>query len=619
MRYDILIQSGTVFDGTGAPGRIADVGIVNGQIAAIEATIDPALADRVIDAKGQWVMPGFLDAHTHYDAELLLAPGLPESVRHGVTTVCIGSCSLSTIYATPEDCADIFSRVEALPREYVLDALETHKTWSDAKGYQEHVDALPLGPNVMSFIGHSDLRVSVMGLEAATDSKRKPTKDEQARMEAALNDAIDRGFLGLSCMTNPWDKIGGDRVRSRPLPSTFASWAEYRRFHRILRERGAILQSAPNITTKYNALLYLWDSAGFGARAPLKTTLITVADTKSNPMLASAVMAGTSAFNRFLNADVRWQSVPMPFEVYADGIDLVVFEEFGAGEEALHLTEQVQRNQLFADPAYRRRFRKEYDKRFGPRVWHRDLHDAHIVSAPDASLAGRSFGEIADERGEHPVDTFLDLVMAHGTALRWRTTIANHRSETLDQIVAHPTVQVGFADSGAHIRNMAFYNFPLYFLRSVKRAAEAGKPIMSLERAVHRVTGEIADWLGVDAGHLRVGDRADVVVVNPAGLNDDVAAYHEAPIEVFGGVQRMVRRNDQAVSATVIGGQLAYTAAGFTEGFGAARGFGRFLRRGERVRARQDTNERVSAREPSATRDSGELSTSAPSEARVAS
>jgi N-acyl-D-aspartate/D-glutamate deacylase len=271
----------------------------------------------------------------------------------------------------------------------------------------------------------------------------------------------------------------------------------------------------------------------------------------------------------------------MPFEVYADGIDLVVFEEFGAGEEALHLTEQVERNALFADKAYRRRFRKEYDKRFGPRVWHRDLHDAHIVSAPDASLAGRSFGQVADERGEHPVDTFLDLVMEHGTKLRWRTTIANHRQKQLNEIVSHPTVQVGFADSGAHIRNMAFYNFPLYFLRSVKRAAEAGTPLMPLERAVHRVTGEIGDWLGVDAGHLRVGDRADVVVVNPAGLNDDVHAYHEAPIDVFGGVQRMVRRNDDAITATLIGGRVAYTPAGFVDGYGAEQGFGRFLKRGQ--------------------------------------
>lgn len=586
MRYDVILRSGLVFDGSGAPGRLADVGIRDGKVAAIEESLDPALGDHVVDATGQWVMPGFLDAHTHYDAELLLAPGLPESVRHGVTTVCIGSCSLSTIYSTPEDCADIFARVEALPREYVLDALEEHKTWSDPAAYMAHVDALPLGPNVMSFIGHSDLRVSVMGLEDATDSTRVPTAEEQERMETALREAIDLGFLGLSCMTNPWDKIGGDRVRSRPLPSTFATWKEYRRFHSILRERGAILQSAPNITTKYNAALYLWDSAGFGVRKPLKTTLITVADTKSNPMLASAILRGTSVFNDALGADIRWQCVPMPFEVYADGIDLVVFEEFGAGEEALHLTEQVERNALFADKAYRRRFRKEYDKRFGPRVWHRDLHDAHIVSAPDPTLAGRSFGEIADERKEHPVDTFLDLVMEHGTALRWRTTIANHRKKQLDEIVSHPTVQVGFADSGAHIRNMAFYNFPLYFLRSVKRAAEAGAPIMSLERAVHRVTGEIGDWLGVDAGHLKVGSRADVVVVNPAGLNDDVEAYHEAPIEVFGGVQRMVRRNDDAITATLIGGRVVYTPAGFVDGYGTTLGFGRFLKRGQSVAPR---------------------------------
>ena len=108
----------------------------------------------------------------------------------------------------------------------------------------------------------------------------------------------------------------------------------------------------------------------------------------------------------------------MPFEVYADGIDLVVFEEFGAGEEALHLIDQVDRNALFSDPEYRRRFRRDYGKKFGPRVWQRDFYDAEIVDAPDASVIRKSFGQVGDELGSHPVDAFLDLVMEHGTAIR---------------------------------------------------------------------------------------------------------------------------------------------------------------------------------------------------------
>jgi N-acyl-D-aspartate/D-glutamate deacylase len=406
-------------------------------------------------------------------------------------------------------------------------------------------------------------------------------------MEGMLNDALDAGFMGFSSMTNPWDKVGGDRFRSRRLPSTYASWGEYRRFHSILRKRGRILQSAPNITTKVNAFLFLAESASFGVRKPLKTTLITAADTKSNPLLSGVLINGLEMWNSVFGGDTRFQSVPMPFEVYADGIDLVVFEEFGAGEEALHLSEQVDRNELFADPEYRRRFRKDYGKKFGPRVWQRDFYDAEITDAPDESLVGKSFGQVGDEQGSHPVDAFLDLVMLYGTDLRWRTTIANHREKQLHNLITSSAVQIGFADSGAHIRNMAFYNFPLHFLRSVKRSIERDDPLMSIGQAVHRVTGEQGAWYGVDAGFIRVGDRADIAIVNPEGLNDDIDAYHEAPMACFGGLPRMVRRNDDAVSTTIIGGQVVYEAGEFVDGYGVSRGFGRFLRAGEKTAPRE--------------------------------
>ncbi|MEM6989232.1 MAG: amidohydrolase family protein, partial [Myxococcota bacterium] len=198
-----LIRGGLFFDGSGAPGEVRDVLIVDGIVASRQAaeTIDADDVDRVVDAEGQWVMPGFVDMHTHYDAEILAGPGLNESVRHGVTTVFMGSCSLSTILSSAEDCADFFTRVEALPREQVLPALEKYKTWSTPEQYIEGIEGRPLGPNVGCFLGHSDLRTSVMGLSRAVDPKARPTREEQKKMEGILVDARDAGYLGMSSMT----------------------------------------------------------------------------------------------------------------------------------------------------------------------------------------------------------------------------------------------------------------------------------------------------------------------------------------------------------------------------------------------------------------------------------
>ncbi len=542
-----------------------------------EAPLDAAGCPRVIDARGKWVLPGFVDVHTHYDAELLAAPSLSESVRHGVTTVTVGSCSISAVLSEPEDCSDLFTRVESVPREHVLPLLREKKTWRSPREYVDFLRGHPLGPNVVSFLGHSDLRTRVMGLARAVDARARPTGDELRRMERLLEDALDEGFLGMSSMTNPWDKLDGDRFRSARLPSTYATWGEYRRLHGVLRRRGRILQSAPSLVTKVNALLFMLESAGLGVRAPLKTTLITLADAKSSRGLHHVIGRATRLVNGLLGGDMRWQTLPVPFEVYADGIDLVVFEEFGAGEAALHLADEVERNALMRDEAYRRRFRRDYDARFTPRVWQRDFHDAFIVACPDASVVGRAFGVVARERGVHPVDAFLDLVVEHGRALRWRTTIANDRPDEIAHLVNEPAALIGFADSGAHIRNMAFYSFPLRTLRFVRDRARTGKSVMPIERAVHRLTGEIADWLCVDAGHLREGDRADLVVIDPDALDERLDAYHEAPMEGFGDLRRMVNRSDGAVRSVLVNGRVAFDGGAVAPELGRARGYGTFL------------------------------------------
>ncbi|SOJ54366.1 N-acyl-D-aspartate deacylase [Mycobacterium simulans] len=590
--YDVIIRDGLWFDGTGSAPRIRTLGIRDGVVATVSATpLDEAGCPEVIDAAGKWVVPGFIDAHTHYDAEILLDPGLRESVRHGVTTVLLGNCSLSTVYSNSEDAADLFSRVEAVPREFVFGALESHKTWSTAAEYIQAINSLPLGPNVSSLLGHSDLRAAVLGLDRATDTTVRPTDAEVDKMAKLLDEALDAGLLGMSGMDSAIDKLDGDRFRSRALPSTFATWRERRRLIKVLRKRGRILQSAPDVASPMSALMFfLTSSRILNRRKGVRMSLLVSADAKAMPLAVYVFGLGTRVLNKLLGSSIRFQHLPVPFELYSDGIDLPVFEEFGAGTAALHLRDQLERNELLADETYRRKFRREFDRiKLGPSLWHRDFHDAVIVECPDKSLIGKSFGKIADERGLHPLDAFLDVLVENGERnVRWTTTVANHRPKQLNKLAAEPSVHMGFSDAGAHLRNMAFYNFGLRLLRRTRDAQLAGTPFMPLERAVYRLTGELAEWFGINAGTLRTGDRADFAVIDPAFLDDSVDGYHEDEVSFYGGLRRMVNRNDATVVATGVGGAVVFrggqSGGQFREGYGQTVKSGRFLRAGERQR-----------------------------------
>jgi N-acyl-D-aspartate/D-glutamate deacylase len=582
MHYDTVITNGRWFDGTGAPSARRNIGVRDGRVATIsDAPLDTTGAE-VIDATGKWVIPGIIDIHTHYDVEILCEPGLSESLRHGVTTVMLGSCSLSTVYLDSVDAGDIFGRVEAIPRRYVIEHLDAARSWTNPKEYVAALENLNLGPNLAAFIGHSDMRASTMGLDRATRKDVRPSEFELARMESMLNEALDEGFVGMSSQQLLFDKLDGEVCRSRTLPSTYATSRELRRLNAILRRRNKILQSGPDIKNPLSVISQLATSLGFG-RPRLKTSLLSAADIKAIPPVIHLMNRLARVVNA-LGGDFRWQHLPVPFEVYADGISLVVFEEFGSGAAALHLQSEVERNHLMRDEDYRRRFRKDYDAKFGPRVWHRDFFDARIVACPDESVVGKSFGQVGLDRGGlHPVDSFLDLVVEHGEKLRWHTTISNHRPEVLKTLAQSDSVQMGFSDAGAHLRNMAFYNSGLRLLRHVRDAEKQGTPFISMERAVHRLTGELGQWYGIDAGTLREGDRADIVVIDPDKLDESLDRYAENPVESYGGLSRMVNRNDDTVSAVLVSGVLAFGAGKATPALGTRR-LGQFLRADHRSR-----------------------------------
>ncbi|UZT80778.1 amidohydrolase family protein [Ectopseudomonas chengduensis] len=576
MSYDIIINNGLYFDGTGTPGAIRHIGIRNGKVEVLSLSpLDAAGCPEVIDAKGQWLTPGFLEIHSHYDAEVIAAPALKESVRHGVTSVTIGSCSISMVLADAEDCSDLFTRVEAVPREYVLPILEEKKTWRDAAGYRAFYDQLPLGPNVNSFLGHSELRVAVMGLERAT-SRVKPSEAELARMQQLLEEALDAGCIGLSVMTTRLDKMDGDRAWSSPLPSTFASWKEFSRLFAVLRRRGAVLQGAPNAVTKVNVFAFLWQAHGW-FRKPLKCTMLTALDLKSQPLLHRFTRLSGWLANRVLRGHFRWQTLPAPFTLRLEGLNVNAFEEFGAGEILRNIKDPDELYAKVREPAFRALFKKQVKAVLTKGLWHRDFSDCWVTECPDPSLVGKNFKQLGQARGLDAVDAYFELACQYRDELKWTTCYGNQREAIMRKLLASPWTHPGFADSGAHLRSIAQYNFPLRFLKYVRDAELAGEPFMELGKAVRRCSGELADFIGIDAGYLRVGDRADLVLIDPAGLDDTLDELHEAPMEVLGLV-RVVKRNDAAVALTMINGRIAYRRGlEYPDDLGKAQCYGRFL------------------------------------------
>lgn len=580
MISEILIKNGLVFTGSkDDKAVIKNILIINRKIIEIsEKSISVSDNATIIDATGKWVAPGFIDSHTHYDAEILASPGLKESARHGVTAVILGSCSVSAIYNNPEETSDCFTRVEAIPREVMLPLLERDKVWDSPKTWIQYINKLPLGINVASFLGHSDLRVKVMGLARSVKDNETATKAEQKEMEKLLNEALDAGFLGLSTMDNPWDKLDGDKYWSHKTPSFYSSWKERKPLIETLRKRNAILQGAPNLVTRISALNYMLSSVGL-FKKPLKTTMIAMMDLIADRYIKRVLEIGCTFFNTILKADFRMQSTPIPFTVYYDGVDSVMFEEFPAGEAMRHLAKNIdERNELIRKKDFREKFKKEIAKKFAPKVWHRDLSLAIILECPDATLIGKNFYEIAEEKGEHPVETFLDLIVEYDKKIRWTTTIANDRKEKYPDLYNFEHNLISFSDAGAHLNNMAFYDFGIQMINEVRKSIEKGNAMMPMEKCIWRLSGEQADWFGLDCGYIKEGAIADLVILNPENFDNITEEVQEDVIEEFNNYKRLVKRNEGVIDKVIVGGKIIFENEDFVPEYGKTEKFGRFLK-----------------------------------------
>lgn len=549
--FDLVLRGGLVFDGRGTPPVHADLAISDGRVAAI----GPALAGTAhqeIDARGRWIAPGFVDIHTHYDVELEIAAGLPESVRHGVTSVVIGNCSLSLVTGAPADLADVFLRVETMPASLVRRWLQTSHTWRSPAQYIAHLRELSLGPNVAALCGHSALRLAVMGLQRSLHAHAND--DELAKMRTLAEQALDAGCIGISVDLVHWHKVAGVYA-GRSVPSHYADAREVRMLADVCRDRDAVFQVTPNPRNPWSFLLILSLAVGL-FRPPLRTTVLSALDMSDYPLLWRLFPLVSFIVNRLLGGNLRFQTLTEPFTIYGDGPITPLFEEFDAGVELNNCTSRDQRALLWADAEFRRRFRGDWLRR-EVRTFHRDPARMRVLRAPDTTLAGRTIADIARERGQSGIDTLIELLASYDVDLRWFAVGANERAGVRQKLMAHPYILPGFTDAGAHARNIAFFDGAVALLR---QAVQTG--FMTPERAIARVTGEPARWFNLDAGVLRVGAAADLVLIDPVVLR----APSPAPVEVndplLDEAPRVVKRDVQAAVAAVIVGGVEVVRAG---------------------------------------------------------
>jgi N-acyl-D-aspartate/D-glutamate deacylase len=603
--WQVLIRGARVFDGSGGPSAIEDLAIAAGRVAARGADLPASRAQRVVEASGRWLVPGLLDIHTHLDLEVELAPGLPESVRHGTTTVVVGNCSLGTAFGAQrrngdDPILDCFTRVENMPKP-VLRKVVDRIHWNTTAGYFRHLDELALGPNIVPLLPHSMLRIEAMG---STDAavRREPTAAERERMRELLAAAMAQGYAGLSTDSIPFHYLANDPHRSERIPAQHASWSELKDLLDVVRDCGRVWQCTPDAANRAKTFLRFFLTSGRLFGRPLKTSALTAVDLthERNTWRLFPLIAGLLN-SRLLDGRFHFQVLGTPFRMYAEGAICPIFEEFESSRRlmAIEIEDAAARQREMAAADFGDVFVREWHDAGAVSTFNRDLDALTIERAPVSEWQGETFGAVyrrvrqfqagdaaaarsAAERAAlaafpQPLaregEFLLHLFRRYDRELRWWFIIANDRPAILRKLLFHPHMLPGFNDSGAHLINLAFFDGNLLTLQVAARES-----LEMVARAVRRLTREPAEFFGVDAGRLDVGAQADLVLLDPQALAtyDTDASRRMVYRDIFEHEQ-LVNRSDGVVTAVYIAGEEVWDGADFTPVLGRRR-LGRALR-----------------------------------------
>jgi N-acyl-D-amino-acid deacylase len=502
MAYELLIKNGLIVDGSGMPSYRGDVGIRRGKIAELGRL--SGAAERVIEADGNVVAPGFIDNHCHYDAQVTWDPLCTFSCYHGATSVIIGNCSLAVAPVRNHDhekLISMLSQVEAIP----MDVLQAGVPWN-WESFPQYMDVLDrnLGVNVGALMGHTAIRLYAMGEASQT---RAATEGELEVMRNVVREGMEAGALGLSLSRN----LSHYDVQGKLIPASFAPEPELFALAETLGETGTgVIQSGGGTTPELKDRLMSRLSAASGrrviyntiaenARAPMrwKQHLDFVEESCRQGYRAFPLCSPNSVVGRFTMKNCQ------------------TFRQLPTWLEIMNSPDE-EKIRAYGDLELRKKLRAEIDAPLGPDSRWAKRWDLLLVEEPalprNQTLKNKSIAEIAAARREDPLDVFLNLVVEEELNTLFALGQNNTDREAMTQFLTSPYTVVGLSDGGAHVQFHCQVGYTTRMLGYWVR--ERG--IMPLEQAVRRLTFDSATAFGIyDRGLLQPGMAADIVIFDP--------------------------------------------------------------------------------------------------------
>ena len=553
MALDLLIRNGSVVDGTGAPRFTADVGIRDGRIVEIGRI--GGTARQTIDADGRIVAPGFIDGHTHMDAQVAWDPLGSCSCWHGVTSVVMGNCGFALAPCKP-DAREWYARcleaVEDIPTEAMLAGIDW--TWETFPEYLETVERLPKGINYGAYIGHSALRMYVMGERALSEAA---TEDDIRAMEAAVRAALKAGAMGFSTSRASTHTTPD----GSPVASRIAEWQEIDRLVGAMGALGAgIFQVGPDVSggAAQRAFLDRLRQVALESGRPVMFGLISTRQgDKPNPwQYQTEFLDRSSAMGAVMWGQATTKSINAVFSLKS----YLPFDVLPAWREVRALPLDEQRRRL-ADPAVRARLIAD-EGTMKPRdnVFQGGAGATTDPRKPDYgnlfAMKGVGWDDdptvetLSRERRKHPVEVMLDLSVENPDQL-YVQPLVNESPDAVQGILSHPRTLATFSDSGAHVCQEMGSSLQTHMLSYWVRKRRA----FTLEQAVKMLTADNADaWGMADRGRLKAGKAADIVVFDEDRVSPCMPTVEA---DLPGGARRLVQKAE-GIAATVVNGVMTF-------------------------------------------------------------